>query len=431
MPDIFHSAAIDGREDSPLRRLQVQITSGTASDHRAVESLLAQAFVELRPELRQAIPEHPGYEPCDRLLAKRQGQVVGHILVSPRVWRLAPLAVRTSHLSWLAIDAAVRRLGLGTELVLRAERQAIAQGSLLATVWCRNAGFWQRHGYVACTQRDSLQAHAHHLLANLPNPNPQYSIRPWRRSEGAAILELHAAKLQSTWGAFSRSEAVWQWLIGNRANRIIYVATEGPERRRGGPEVESLAGYLVLDGDRIVEHACRGDEADVLPAMLSRVCRDAVERGEPLISLVRPAGESLEASFAATQIRHHPPHAILMAKALDLPKLLTTLAPPVLAAARDAGWKSTPLGIDVEGIRGQWIMERRRPRFALGHCGRSYFSATAADLLLWLLGNVSGQELLRSGRIKPSTQVAGKYVQAVLPSRACWISGMDDLMHDA
>ncbi len=455
MPDSSPTDAISPPAAASPGTGQVQFAPGTATDHPAIERLLSSVFPHHQFADRwQAALDDPLYEPCDRLLARQSDRLLAHVQVSPRVWHAGPLALKTSHLSWLATDARFRRGGLAAEMLLRAEQHALAQGSLLVTAWCTDPSYFLRRGFVKCAERGFHQLHPQHMLANLPEPEAGLTIRPWRRCEGSALVDLHTRRSQSAWGAFARTEAVWQWLVSQQPPRLVYVATDGPERRRGGPEVESLAGYLVMQGNRILELGCRPADATVPLAMLSRVCRDAVERGEASLSLIHPAPCEWEACLAATPTRPEPPHATLVAKPLNLPRLLTSFAPGLTAIARRATPAIGALGLilsieraahangtgqssangnavlrALETLRGQWIFERRRhPKFAVGNIGRSYISTSPQDLLLLLLGAASVEELAGSGRLQVSNKTAERSASALFTPRPAWVSPLDDAM---
>lgn len=108
-----------------------------AADHQAVRRVVAAAFAH-QPQvadLVELIRASPQYEPELALVARRGGEVVGHVMVSHAelvddaagtwdVLTLSPLAVRPD----------VQRQGVGSALVVEALRRADATGASLVTL---------------------------------------------------------------------------------------------------------------------------------------------------------------------------------------------------------------------------------------------------------------------------------------------------------
>jgi putative acetyltransferase len=108
-----------------------------AADHQAVRRVVAAAFAH-HPEaadLVGLIRASPQYVPQLALVARRGGQVVGHVMISHAellqadgtgwdVLTLSPLSVRPD----------VQRQGVGSALVVEALRRADATGAALVTL---------------------------------------------------------------------------------------------------------------------------------------------------------------------------------------------------------------------------------------------------------------------------------------------------------
>jgi putative acetyltransferase len=108
-----------------------------AADHQAVRRVVAAAFAH-HPEVADLvglIRASPQYMPQLALVARRGGQVVGHVMISHaellqadgtgwEVLTLSPLAVRPD----------VQRQGVGSALVVEALRRADATGAALVTL---------------------------------------------------------------------------------------------------------------------------------------------------------------------------------------------------------------------------------------------------------------------------------------------------------
>ena len=119
-----------------------------AADHQAVRRVVAAAFAHQPAvvDLVELIRASPQYEPELALVARRGGDVVGHVMISHAelvddgatwdVLTLSPLAVRPD----------VQRQGVGSALVVEALRRADLTGAALVTLEGSPA-YYSRFGF--------------------------------------------------------------------------------------------------------------------------------------------------------------------------------------------------------------------------------------------------------------------------------------------
>ena len=105
-------------------------------DHRAVRRVVSAAFAH-HPEvadLVELIRASPQYEPGLALVARRDGAVVGHVMISHAELVEGSDAWDVLTLSPLAVRPDVQRQGVGSALVVEALRRADATGATLVTL---------------------------------------------------------------------------------------------------------------------------------------------------------------------------------------------------------------------------------------------------------------------------------------------------------
>lgn len=406
-----------------------QLDAGCVADHPEVEELLAEVHSAQAREAFRAALEEPSYEPNDRLLIRCDGRLAGHVLLSPRQLMGSTGSLPASHISWLVTGPEYRRKGLASHLLEAARQQMLARRSVMATAWCQQPQFLAHRGWQPWLQRRFRYDDPRHIVSRLGEADAgPVSVRHWRRCEAAALVQLHQGRAMSSWGAFERSETMWQWHTAHNRFDRIYVAVNGPERRRGGPEFEPLLGYLVLRGDCIVEHAWENGQEHVAHALLARVCHDAIERNVFSLGIMDQPDDPLLGYFAAGgQTPCKADGSALMIHLLDAAKLLRLMTPMLQQAARDADELPRELGVDIAGLRGHWVLERRRARFLEGR-SRTYLLLGPSELLALALGTSPASRLIEQGRLRASNRTAARVAETLFPGRPAWVSPLDDLM---
>ena len=132
------------------------IEAETHADHDAIRAVVREAFADHQEvaELVDAIRASPQFVPGLSLVARLDGEVVGHVMVS-HADLVGPDAQRRQILSLspLAVRPSVQRTGIGSALVPAALAAADALGEPLVVLEGSPA-YYSRFGFVDCRTID-------------------------------------------------------------------------------------------------------------------------------------------------------------------------------------------------------------------------------------------------------------------------------------
>ena len=115
------------------RRVRSSIISCTRSDHAAVGNFLMEIFGSGCTAEFHASLDDPLYAPGDRLLLRRMGTAIAHVHITQRIMQFGTMAIPVAGVHGLATAANCRRQGLGTHLLLAAERQMALVGAMVGS----------------------------------------------------------------------------------------------------------------------------------------------------------------------------------------------------------------------------------------------------------------------------------------------------------
>ena len=132
------------------RRVRSSIIACTVNDHIAVGHFLAEIFGARYPAEFQASLNDPFYVPDDRLLLRRMGRMIAHVHLTRRLMQFGSLSLPVAGLQGLATANHCRRQGLGTHLLLAAERQMVQSGALVGLLRTHIPHFFRRTGWALC-----------------------------------------------------------------------------------------------------------------------------------------------------------------------------------------------------------------------------------------------------------------------------------------
>ncbi|MEZ4669198.1 MAG: N-acetyltransferase [Anaerolineae bacterium] len=127
----------------------IHIRTETTADYAAIARVHARAFVE-EPLVALIVDYHRHramFDPELSLVAEVDGQVVGHILFSPRTFRVLGQDVHGLNLSPLGVDPQFQNQGIGGELVRAGHEIARSKGYVLSVV-LGHPEYYPRFGYL-------------------------------------------------------------------------------------------------------------------------------------------------------------------------------------------------------------------------------------------------------------------------------------------
>ena len=442
------------------RRVRCAVIPCAVRDHVGLGTFLAEIFGRGYPAEFQASLDDPSYVPRDRLLLRRMDRLIAHVHVTRRIMQFGSLSLPVAGLQGLATAAHCRQQGLGTHLLLAAERQMARSGALVGLLRTRIPHFFRRTGWALCGGSWGCAASPHAVLARLLEQGlglrrtARIQVRPWRRWEEEALARVYRQNLPGSYGLLERSRPYWHWLLQRRAYDQFYVALDGPDLWDLKESSTRLVGYAAIKGEKIVELMTATDRRKAAIELLARACGDAIEQDQRRISLHVPAGSPLLACFRG-QGESLPPstseslfqqvraacspgsrkvfeigsqHAeFCMARLLDPLKLLRTMCGTLVERAAEAGLvRPLELGLLVDGRKYQ-IEIAGRGRATADTLGRSYLRLNVADFTRLVLGQLDWDRALEEGRVVPSTGLAGDAGRALFPVLPFWRPMLDDL----
>ena len=206
-------------------------------------------------------------------------------------------------LQGLATAANCRQQGLGTHLLLAAEKQMAQSGALVGLLRTRIPHFFRRTGWALCGGSSGWAATPHAVLGRLLEQGlglrrtARIQVRPWRRWEEDAIARVYRQNLPGSYGRLERNRPYWHWLLERRAYDQFYVALDGPDLWDFKESSTRLVGYAAIKGEKIVELVTAPDRRKAAMELLARACGDAIEQDHRRISLHAPAGSPLLGYF--------------------------------------------------------------------------------------------------------------------------------------
>lgn len=419
------------------------IVPARPGDYAATLHFLASVFHRLSPTEFRASLEDPTHEPVDRLLLKRDHDVLGHVLVTHRSIRLGRSSASAAVLQGLATAPDLRGQGFGALLLRRAERHMVDEGHALGLLTTPNPEFFTRFGWTACGRRNQYTANVCKILSVLaakglyPKIRKPLDIRPLRRMEISKVADVYRANVSGRHGPLERSEAYWQWLVNRNAYEEFLVAIDRGKARRSSDQETTIVGYTVFKGGRIVELLTLPDHNKAGIQLLSRVCGEAIERGvdklrielspqHPLKHVLKAAGALLPAE--------NRPKEVLMAKVLCPERLLLCQGSDFVDRAQLADLPM-PLdfGLAVDHQKYQLSIQSQDSggdrgcpavEVTAGSIGRSYLRLTPPRLNQLLLGQVDWNSPVD---IEASTKLAEQAAAVLFPRQTLWRPPFDDL----
>lgn len=418
------------------------LAPATAADHVAVRQFLGSIFQDSADDQFAASVVSPGYRPRDRLLIKHQRRIVGHVLGKQRSMGFGSTQLPAVVLEGLGVLPEHRGLGLGYRLLEAAEKRAVESGAVIGFLSTNIPEAFREKGWVCCGGPCRSRAGIHDLLAELSRRGFQhrmqtrFNIRPCRRMELGGLARIYRENTAGLFGPPARNEKDWLWLAGSRGYDEILVALDGPDPAPPGDYAARVVGYAVTYRDQIVEFFCSSRYPKVDVHLLTRACRDAIDRDHCAISFDGPAANRLHKLFRSVNgRREHTDNRfaadrgrIRMAKVLNPMKLLRTSAGVLRRRLLAADFPlPLDLGLAIDNRKYRLEITPRECQVVARSVGRSYLTMNAPDFTRLILGRFDWRQADHRRRLEPSTQVALQARRVLFPRLSLWWPSLEDL----
>ena len=436
----------DAKHSERLQRTNalqdVDVQPARAGDHVLIYQLLQHIFHAPSMAEFQASQDAPLYEPSDRLVARLNGRLFGHVHVVNRTMNFDSVRVPVADVRHLGVLPELRGRGLGSELLQAAEEKIVEEGGQIALLRTSEPQFFARRGWVVCGRHSSTTATTRDVLAELADIPPVEKsplakekhppvVRLWRQVEQDNIARLYNSSSQFLRGSFVRSHEYWRWLVSRHAFERFYVAVdENDPQHSDGIGSANIVGYAVASGARILELQVHPEYPSAGRQLLTRACSDAIERGENTLRFDAPADdplhELLQQAGGRFSQNEYEQGEVLMAKLFDPWKFLDQLRGDIYTRAKTSGL-TLPLefGLCVDGEKRQLVITRRSAKLLSGKTGRSYLTCNHTMFCRLLLGELKIKEAEQSGLIAASTRVAVETARTLFPAQPLWFSPLD------
>jgi predicted N-acetyltransferase YhbS len=461
-------------------RVRLPVIRAEGSDLSAIYYFLQTVLQGPSAAEFNAATADPFYEPCDRLLLRRERRIVAHVHTTHRQMHLGPVQVPVEGLGWLGVASEHRNQGLGAYLLQAAENQMQRNGALLGLLRTSIPRFFRRTGWAMCGQASYRRVDARALLARLldrgltPRPRHRLQIRPWLQWEQAALMRIYnqnvmpaandasdspqmlrnalrlrlretpcnsvrqhgpgalAAGAVCSFGPLERTEAYWDWLLKRRAYDQIYVALEGPELLELGEISTHVVGYAVTRGEQILELMTAPERPRVATELLARCCGDAIEHDRHCVLLHGPLScplfEIFDEAGGCGPLPQPSEHSqVHMMRLLDPPKLLRRMIGEFDRRTAESRLpRQFDLGLLVDGQKYQLEFGQDGIGVTSNRIGRSYLRLNVADFTRLVLGQLDWNAALADGRLECSTALAAEAGRVLFPAIPLWRPPWDD-----
>jgi predicted N-acetyltransferase YhbS len=412
-------------------------------DHHLIHQFLLATFQEPSPGEFQAQLDDPHYDPQDRLLLRRDPQIIGHAYLTKREMHFGTLRLPVAGLADVAVLPEYQQRGCGAALLAAAEQRMKDDGAVLGVLRTTAPEFFLRRGWSVCLRHSYSVAAAREILSQLSEPArgqpsrrksraPRLNIRLWRHVEQAALTRLYEENTALSYGPLVRTEAYWRWLINRRAYDRIYVAINGPDKLALDDQLAPIVGYAAVREDRIVEMMVTPEHPGAARQLLARACRDAIEQDLHHVRFDGAPQDPLHSLLASAGGNRHYHEAeigeVFLVKLFKPFDFLRCLQPQLRARACRANLTlPCELGFQLEDEKFGLSLSSDAVEVTTGRLKRSYLDVSRADLVQLMLGHVDVRAAVAAGRIGASTRVAVETASALWPRLPLWHPPLDDL----
>ncbi len=418
-----------------------RIVAGNVGDHPIVLKLLVQLYQSSLAEDFQSRLDEPSYEPCDRLLLTRAGQLLGHVQVSKQIGWFQQQRCPLMKLQDFVTLPEFRPAGYDQALLQTAEATAVHEGSILGLVRTDRPEWFEQQGWSCCRGQGHTRANTRSILSHFDAQRPgarrkraSIEVRSWRHFELDGLRSVYHQLSTNMWGTLQRSEPTWRWLVGRKAQDQILIAVRMPRGESGGRSLTShpdddshVVGYAVVRDSCIVEMMTLPGYSATRPMMMARACRDAIDRGHHFVSLHTPAADPLHELLVTAGGNWQGDSAttggVWMFKLLDPERWIERFYPILHQRAREAGTGSSQeIHLAVGDADYRLTLTRRSSRLERVkrqqpdvHCDWRTFQ----DLLA---SNLTHPEAVADNRLQAKHPEVLRVLAALFPPKLFWQS---------
>lgn len=431
IPALRDDHRLDGFELEPACEL----------DHSAIWTFLQTIFQEPSAVDFQHCICQPRYEPLDRLVIRKDRNIVAHMQLTHRSLQWGSISIPTIDVRHLATLPEFRSQGLAGSLLDALQTDVNLHGAMLATIRAQTPEYFLQRGWIPWMRHCHSTTGPRRLLAELAaraesTQENEHDVRHWRRNELDALRRLYRQGEPHRFGGMSRDEDDWKWLVTRKGFDYIYVAR--PHADIEDLDGEAILGYaVVVDGNVVELMEQPGSNACV--SLLTRVCRDAIEEGRHSVTMHAATDDPIHAwfreAYGETEYASHSDGRYLMARILQPLEFLRQMRPVLLARAVAAKVELPfELGIHQRGNESDGPLKihvnRRRvatTNMEAGESAKANITLGPDDFHRLLLGECSIDRLIAAKRASADSEEAIAAARCLFPEQAGWRMPWDDL----
>jgi predicted acetyltransferase len=433
------------RERHAPQPAAIRLVTGNVGDHKPVYALLRAANRAPAYESFLAWLDEPSYEPLNRLLVKRDSQLLAHVQVLDRVAWFHGAKIPVGGVDELVTLPEFRTAGYERLLLSTAEQTLRSRRAVVALAGTDQPHVFRGAGWSEAIGQGHTEANVNDVLARLAQKPAEIPtvrrtrplrIRLWRQVELDTLRHVYRQAMPATWGAIDRSEAYWRWLVNRRAYDELIVAIHGPDDWDVLSAPAHIVGYAITRGSRVVELATLRAFGRAAEPLLARACQDAIERDHRTLSLHLPSNDPLHDVLLAaggtwsTGGRNCRTRlgGILMLKLLDPVRWIDGLQ-AVLAERATAAGIDLPLNIVFSTGQRRYRLELTQGSGQLVRQKAAPADVSCSPEMLGdlLLGNVDVVAVWHAGGVAIEKEDTAWQLAALFPRIPLWQSQFDTL----
>jgi len=428
-------------EASCLQELDrdTRIVAANAGDHPLILQLLVQARQRSLAEDFQSHLDAPTYQPSDRLLLRRNGQIIGHIQLARQIGWFQKQRYPHTKLQDFIVLPEYQAAGYDEALLKAAETVAANEGSSLALMHTDQPDWFAQRGWSHCHAQGYSRANTRAILSHLdtrlaaPRRRCSLEIRSWRHFEIDSLQQVYSQLSTNSWGMLHRSEETWQWLVGRKAHDQILIAVERAKQKTDESTSDlNVIGYAVVRDSCIVEMLTLPGYSAARTMLIARACRDAIDRDHHFVSLYTPASDPMHellitaggnwVSNGATQ------GGQAMLKLLSPGRWVERLYPILHERAKEAGI-SLPLQIDfqVSNTFQRLTLTRRSARLEQPTAPKIQASCDWHTFQSMLASNLTFRGTKKAALLRTTDTDITHTLAALFPAKLFWQSPFPQL----